>query len=72
MKSISTRFPITICFLLMFVLIGFNLTPTITPAKDDYGTAYMKMNINISRKLLRVRMRDGPPSPDANTPDRNQ
>ncbi|KAI3934434.1 hypothetical protein MKW98_002941 [Papaver atlanticum] len=61
MKSISTRFPRTIWFLIMLVLI----------AKDDYGTVYMKMNINISRKLLRVRMRDGPPSPNANPPNRH-
>ncbi|RZC47484.1 hypothetical protein C5167_040424 [Papaver somniferum] len=66
MKSISTRFPRTIWFLIMFVLIGFNLITTITPVKDDKEPAYINMNTNISRKLLRVPMSNKPPSPEGN------
>ncbi|KAI3977784.1 hypothetical protein MKX01_040529 [Papaver californicum] len=64
MKSISIRCPGTI-FLIMFLLIGFNLLTTITAAvKDDNEPAY----INISRKLLRVPMGNKPPSPFGNPP----
>ncbi|KAI3840634.1 hypothetical protein MKX03_004646 [Papaver bracteatum] len=53
MKSIPTR---TI-FLIIFLLIGFNLQRIIppAPAKDGNELAYIKMNIDTSRKLLRVR-----------------
>ncbi|KAI3934437.1 hypothetical protein MKW98_002944 [Papaver atlanticum] len=66
MESISKRFPRTI-FLIMFLLIGFNLLTTITAVKDDTEVNFIKMNINISRKLLRVRpIRNKIPSPRGN------
>ncbi|KAI3897661.1 hypothetical protein MKW92_047075 [Papaver armeniacum] len=58
MESISTRYSRTFCFVIMFLLIGFNLLTTITPAKDDNELACIKMNINISRKLLRVKKKE--------------
>ncbi|KAI3883456.1 hypothetical protein MKW92_005542 [Papaver armeniacum] len=67
MESISTRFQRT-TFLVMFLLIGCNLLTTITSAKDHNELAYNEMNINLSRKLLRVRPtdRNHPPSPQGN------
>ncbi|RZC47482.1 hypothetical protein C5167_040422 [Papaver somniferum] len=55
MDSISTRV-VRAIFLVMLLLIGFNLLITIiTSAKDDSEVSFIKMNINISRRLLRVR-----------------
>ncbi|KAI3840635.1 hypothetical protein MKX03_004647 [Papaver bracteatum] len=39
----------------MFLLIGFNLLTTITAAAEDENELDMKMNIDISRKLLIVK-----------------
>ncbi|RZC47485.1 hypothetical protein C5167_040423 [Papaver somniferum] len=75
MECISTRYLRTFCLLIMFLLISFNLLTTIrsiTPAKDDNKLAYNKMNINISRKLLRVKNKEyGLYSPFSNPPDQN-
>ncbi|KAI3934435.1 hypothetical protein MKW98_002942 [Papaver atlanticum] len=64
MGSISTRF-VRAIFLVMFLLIGSNLLTTMTSAKDDNEIVYSEMNVNISRKLLRVRPMgsNNPPTP---------
>ncbi|KAI3934433.1 hypothetical protein MKW98_002940 [Papaver atlanticum] len=71
MKFVSRRYPKTI-ILIMFLLIGFNLLTTITTAKYDTELVYTEMNINISRKLLRVPLRNNiPPSPRGNENSRD-
>ncbi|MCL7040920.1 hypothetical protein MKW94_027236 [Papaver nudicaule] len=68
MASISTRFSRTI-FLVMFLLIDFNLLRTVIPDKDGNQTVYTVTNINTSRKLLRAPLLTHiPPSPRANHP----
>ncbi|MCL7046573.1 hypothetical protein MKW94_014752 [Papaver nudicaule] len=66
MESISTRFSRTV-FLVMFLLIGFNLLRNFIPDKDGNQLVHTMTSVNTSRKLLRAPLlRHIPPSPRAN------